>query len=117
MEDELLNLEEEVLSLVGQIEFGDITDIYIYWRSLRSALLNLNICDDSLDSRTVSDVLKKLPEKYKDSSLIGITKEMEEKTDHSSSDTILENELSDLRDLAINFEEQFMALINRISEK
>lgn len=115
MEDKLMLVEEEVLSLVGQIEFGDITDLSIYWKSLRDALMKLDICDKSQETNTVSDILNNLPESYRDSSLIDIAKEMEEKTALSSSDSVLENELSELRDLSIDFEEKFMDLIERIS--
>jgi hypothetical protein len=116
MKDKYLDIEEEVLSLVGQIEYGDITDLAIYWKSLRDALIKLNICEGTLKPTSVSNVLKSFPSVLKGSSLIALTEELEELTDSSSSDTLPEDELADLKESAKDFEDQFLDFIKRISE-
>ncbi|MBJ6752680.1 hypothetical protein [Geomonas anaerohicana] len=115
MEDLLSNIEEDVLALVGQIEYGDISDLPTYWKSLLDSLLKLDMFR-GVPAIEVSEVLNKVPANLKDTSLVRLTEQMEEISAISSTDTIEDEDLSDLRDMAVDFEKRFMHLLEGIQE-
>lgn len=108
------DIEEEVLSLVSQIEYGDLSDLETYWLSLQDALLRLPILAGFKHLDSVNEILSKLPKEFSDPELNSITEKMEDLSAESSSDSVEEETLSTLRQLAAQFEKRFLALLERL---
>lgn len=108
------NVEEEMYSLVSQIDFGDITDISLYWNSLANALLKLKIegWRKPIGNAKVSEILESMKEIVEVEGLIKITRDME-KLSKSGSNPSEEN-LESLQHLAIDFENKFEKFIKKL---
>lgn len=112
LEEILENIESNLYQLVGQIEYGHISEIETYWASLTESVKRLSILGYSFDEypESLSDVLKPFEEIIEDN-LIDLADEMEfffeggGSTDSVSIDEIeeLQRNLPDFEDKFLNF--------------
>ena len=102
-------------SLVSQIDYGDISDLDIYWKSLASSLLKLQMDKwDRPKRKVVSEVLDsirfiRITKQFKDRAKI-----MEGLSAKGSSGSFDRDELERLQGEALVFEEEFVDLIGRL---
>jgi len=110
-------LQEEMYSLIGDINYGDITDLNSHWESLSDLMLQLEIANWNKPEpdRTFSEILDTLPEK--DEKLISLIEEMEELSQSRGyGDPIDEEDVDKLQDDAMEFETFFEQLLKKINE-
>jgi hypothetical protein len=111
-------VEDEMYSLVSQIDFGDVSDIDTYWGSLSEALLNLpleNWPGKPYKGAQVSDIINTIPFSGSEA-LCDLARKMEDLCDSGSSSTIGEESMDKLTSLAIKFETKFKSFLDRIEE-
>jgi|JI7StandDraft_1071085.scaffolds.fasta_scaffold68160_1 hypothetical protein len=109
-------VEEEMYSLVAQIDHGDISDIDTYWESLREALRELEIKDWSADVNLSSaGLIESLPVNGSEE-LCELAVRMKELCDSGSNSSISDEKLDELQDLAGTFEKGFEELLNELDK-
>jgi len=110
------NLEEELYILLGQIEYGEVSDIEVYWGGVIESLLQLDITGWTKPEyfQTVSHILRSLGENV-DDKLISITSEMEELCIGGGSEGVIDPEdIDHLQNLSIEFERLFLFFIEEL---
>jgi hypothetical protein len=115
-ESKIDNVEEELYSLVSQIEYGDIADIDLYWESLANSLLKLKMVDAKTaksfgGSPKVSQILNSMDFRSK-KELVSTTMQMEKLSKKASNSS--DENTTELQELAVGFEEQFQQLITQL---
>ena len=114
-DDELMELEDAFFSLTGQIDYGDISNMDIYWDGMSSAVQGLSIKQWNKPSKSdFVDLLKSLPNGLAPADFIEIIEEMVRGTDKSSDDTFEPRELKRLRTLADQAEGLFNEFIDNL---
>jgi hypothetical protein len=119
----LSDIEDDLFSLIGQIDYGEISHIDTYWRSLSDSLLKLKIknwdTSSSEECSTVSEILVSLSKANPDlvtQELIDLICEMEDASEASSTDSVDEENLDILQSSAIDLEELFTKFIDQFKE-
>jgi len=110
-------IEDEMYSLIGQIDYGDISNLDVYWSSLSNALTDLNIDGwkaKSFQDQSVSDVLSSMKLDFISKDLIETVSQMEELSHGGSSDSIDEDDLEKIQDLAQDLETLFLEFIEKL---
>jgi hypothetical protein len=108
-------IEEKMYSLVSQIDYGDISDLDVYWHDLSSSILKLDLKGwNKPRSKELSNILKSLPEGYVDSTLTSRTKRMEDLSEEGSSGSFDKEDLQKLQVEANIFEKEFEDLIKKL---
>lgn len=122
MEKIVKDIEENLYALIGQIDYGEISNIDTFWGSLSDALLKLKLKNwdiGSLGSEpAVSDILASLGTAFPelaDENLINLTSEMEESSHGSSQDSIDEENLEYLQSNSIDFETLFTKFLDKLA--
>jgi len=122
MEKIVKDIEENLYALIGQIDYGEISNIDTFWGSLSDALLKLKLKNwviGSLGSEpAVSDILASLETAFPelaDENLINLTSEMEESSHGSSQDSIDEENLEYLQSNSIEFETLFTKFLDKLA--
>ena len=123
MEKIVKDIEENLYALIGQIDYGEISNIDTFWGSLSDALLKLKL--ENWDSGSlgsdpaVSDILASLGSVFPelaDENLIELTSEMEEKSHASSQESLDEEDLKYLQSNSIDFETLFTKFLDKLPE-
>ncbi len=112
-------IESNLFELVGQIDYGEISNIETYWASLTESLQKLTEFgyDFSSQPESLSDALTPLDEFINDN-LKELADEMEFFCEGGgSTDNVDEDEIAELQDNAIVFEEKFLELTNKLRQK
>lgn len=115
----IADINEEMYSLLGEIQYGDIVDLDAHWESLSDLLMDLKITGwkkPPLDMHyTFSEILKTIP--GIDMDFVELVINMEELSESRGyGDPIPEDDVSSLQDAASEFETFFTALIERIKQ-
>lgn len=114
-------VKEDLLSLVGQIDVGDITDIDVYWEALGYSLFQVLKKYDkraSVNPSNIEDIIGQLSHAAKLSDyshLITLTKEIKEICMRGSTSEIDDDDLSTLQNEVNKFEKEFEKLLKEIS--
>jgi hypothetical protein len=117
--NKIKDAEDELYSLISQIDYGDVSDIDVYWHGLSSAILKLKIENwkkpklERNEVMKVSSVLEGLPIQGL-SPLVQIAKKMEKLSEGGSNGNISEENLDQLQSLAVDFEELFEELLMKV---
>jgi hypothetical protein len=107
-------VEEKMYSLVSQIDYGDISDLDVYWKALAVALLKLDIEGwEKPNTKVVSEVLDSIRGIKIRKSLKERTKTMEKLSEKGSSGSFSKNDLKSLQDEAVLFEKEFEELLEK----
>jgi len=113
-------VEEELYALIGQIDYGEISDIDVDWASLASSLLEIETRNwDKPDPKTnkkVSDILKSMPYDFIGSELIDLTLEMEKLSEGRTTQSIDDESLDELQSHTIDFEVLFTDFLKKLRE-
>jgi hypothetical protein len=115
-QDEFNSLEEELYSLLGRIEHGDISEIDTYWSSLADGLRELKFEDWKKPDggSSVSEILESMSFIPRNKKLIKVASDMESLCSRASTDSMEEKELDELQSLAMEFEELFLQYIEEL---
>lgn len=118
IENVLSLIENELYELVGKIDYGEISDIDASWSSLTESLLQLRKFGyDVVNEGYLSSTLKRFKGELIDPNLILIAYEMEDLCQGGgSSDSIDEDDIERLQDMAEKFENLFLAFTQRLRE-
>ncbi len=113
---EIEQVEDEMLSLVSQIDFGDISDIDTYWDSLNEALLELpdecwtNLKPSNVELSTIVGSLKV----SNATKLCQLTQKMKELCNTGSNSSVNEVDLRRLKRYASEYEKEFDKSLNEL---
>lgn len=120
MIDEIIEaIESNLFELIGQIEYGEISNIETYWASLTESLQKLSAFgyDFSFQPESLSDALTPL-EEFIDDNLKELAHEMEFFCEGGgSTDNVDEDEIEKLQENAIVFEKKFLEFTKKIRQK
>lgn len=117
MSDDVINdVENNLYTLLGQIEYGDISDIETYWAALAESIENhpkyKKYSESS--SSSLSESLKPFNNLI-DDKLYDLINEMESLCEGGgSTDSIDEDEIEKLQGYAIELEEKFLEFIAKL---
>lgn len=111
-------VEEKMYSLVSQIDYGDISDLDVYWQALAVALLKLEIEEwHKPKTKVVSEILNSIPTAHISKSFKERTKAMEILSKKGSSGSFDLADLKSLQVQAVRFEKEFEKLIEMLRGK
>lgn len=112
-------IENDFYELVGQIEYGEMSNIDAYWKSLASSLMKLNLRNwekpEDKETAPVSMILESMGE-IVDEDLLRITSEMENLSEGGSIAFIDPEDLEELQALTTDFEFSFEVFLNKLRE-
>jgi hypothetical protein len=118
IENVLSSIENELYELVGKIDYGEISDIDASWSSLTESLLQLNDFGYHIENEGYLSLTLEPLKALMDPKLISIADEMEDLCQGGgSSDSIDEDDIERLQDMAEEFERLFLAFTQRLREK
>jgi hypothetical protein len=119
MLDKILEeIESNLYQLMGQIEYGEISDIDTYWASLTESIQRLSEFgyDFSFDSESLADVLEPFDNIINDN-LRDLAYEMETFCEGGgSTDSVDSDEIEKLQEKAIEFEKKFLNFTRKLRE-
>ena len=110
LEEILEAIESKLYQLVGQIEYGHISNIETYWASLTESINGLSIVGYNFEAHpeSLSDALAPFDEFIKDN-LRDLAYDMEFFCDGGgSTDSVDSDEIEQLQEDVIDFEEKFL---------
>lgn len=114
-------VENELLSLIGEIDYGEIESLDTYWASLANSLLNLEIKGwqkpESFEIPSVSEILTSINLNDVDKDLISICENMESLSEESSKDSVNEENLEELQGCTPDFEQLFEIFLDGLRAK
>jgi hypothetical protein len=116
----ITTIENEFYALIGQIGYGELSDITTYWLSLSDALLALNIDKwDKPDTAQVSSILQSLRTIIKfPNDLADIASEMEGlSAERGSTGELEEEDLDRLQRMAEDFEAFFVEFLETLRDR
>ncbi len=112
-------IENDFYELVGQIEYGEMSNIDAYWKTLGSFLMKLNLRNwekpEDKETAPVSMILESMGE-IVDKDLLRITSEMENLSEGGSIAFIDPEDLEELQALTTDFEFRFEDFLNKLRE-
>lgn len=119
-EDYINDIEENLFRLVGQIEYGEISNIETYWASLTESVDELSHAihqGSSPISNSLSNAIEKLKPTPKES-LIETSRFLENKCKCSgSTDSISYDDIEKIQSDSIYFEKEFIEFIEDLKSK
>ena len=118
IENHLEKIESNLFQLVGQIEYGEISNIETYWASLTDSLENLSEFGYTFASppSSLSEALEKFAE-FIENDLCELADKMESFCEGGgSTDSVDEDEIETLQKNVIKFEEKFLNFTEKLRD-
>jgi hypothetical protein len=118
IEDVLEEIESNLFQLVGQIDYGEITNIETYWASLTESLEKLSEFGYTFESpaSSLSEALAQFKRVIGDY-LPNLADQMEFFCEGGgSTDSVDEEEIEKLQENAIEFEEEFLKFTQKLRD-
>jgi hypothetical protein len=113
--ERISQVENELYELIGQINYGEISHIEVYWSGLADSLLELNIKGWSKpNTNSVSEILRSMGELV-DENLVFLVEKMEELSEARGSDGSLDEEdLDELQSQSVDLEGYFLIFLEKM---
>jgi hypothetical protein len=118
IDDVLEEIENNLFQLVGQIDYGEITNIETYWASLTESMEKLSDFGYAFESSpsSLSEAFAPFSEVI-DDDLRDLADEMEFFCEGGgSTDSVDEDEIEELQENAIEFEKKFLKFTQKLRD-
>lgn len=118
--DKFKAVEDEMYSLIAEINYGDTSSLDVYWTSLSNALTDLEVKGwdaESVRDQPVSEILSSIPSRFIPNGLIELISQMEGLSSGGSSDSMAQAYLEELQGLTFDFETLFSELLTNLRNK